>query len=122
MKITIIGAGSAFVYHVVSDLIRRPALGGSTVGLVDIDPQALDLSARIVARMIAETGADLRVEQSTERRDVLPGSDFVLISISVGEPWARERDVEIGEGYGIYQPTSQTVGPAGFARGLRVVT
>ncbi len=121
IKLTLIGAGSPFTFHVVSDLIRRPALAGSTVALVDINPEALDLSARIVQRMMAATGADLHVEQSTERRDVLEGSDFVLNSISVGEPWARERDVAIGEEYGIYQPTSQTVGPAGFMRGLRVI-
>ena len=97
------------------------ALAGSTVGLVDIQPEILELSNRIIARMIAQTGADLRVQSSTDRREVLPGSDYVLNSISVGEPWARERDVEIGERYGIYQPTSQTVGPAGFVRGLRVI-
>ncbi|MBN1642047.1 MAG: hypothetical protein JXA09_12500 [Anaerolineae bacterium] len=121
IKITLIGAGSAFAYHIVSDLIRDPALAGSTVALVDVNPRALDLSARIIDRMVEQTQADLRVEQSTERQDVLPGSDAVLNSISVGEPWARERDVAIGERFGIYQPTSQTVGPAGFARGLRVI-
>jgi alpha-galactosidase len=71
--------------------------------------------------MVAHTGAELRLERSTQRREVLPGSDYVVNSISVGEPWARERDVAIGEQYGIYQPTSQTVGPAGFFRGLRVI-
>jgi alpha-galactosidase len=121
LKITVIGAGSAFAFHVASDLIRCPALAGSTVALVDVNPRALDLSARIIARMIEQTGADLRVQQSTDRRDVLTGSDVVLNSISVGEPWARERDVAIGEQFGIYQPTSQTVGPAGYTRGLRVI-
>jgi len=121
IKLALIGAGSAFTFHVVSDLIQRPALSGSVVALVDIAPEALDLSARIAERMIAETGADLRLERSTDRRQALAGSDFVLNSISVGEPWARERDVAIGERYGIYQPTSQTVGPAGFCRGLRVI-
>jgi alpha-galactosidase len=88
---------------------------------VDTDEAALDLSSRVVKRMVGETGADLVCEASTERGEVLSGSDFVLNSISVGEPWAREKDVEIGERYGIYQPTSQTVGPAGYVRGLRVI-
>jgi len=121
IKLTLIGAGSRFTFGVVADLIRCPAFAGSAVGLVDTDPDALDLSARIAGRMVSETGADLRVERSPHRRDLLPGSDFVLNSISVGEPWARERDVAVGERYGVYQPTSQTVGPAGFARGLRVI-
>ncbi|MGI6209882.1 MAG: hypothetical protein ACOYEW_16890 [Anaerolineae bacterium] len=121
LKLTIIGAGSAFTFRVVSDLIRRPALAGSTVALVDVDEEALALSARIAARMVERAGAQLTIEPTTHRRAVLAGSDFVLNSISVGEPWARERDVAIAEEYGIYQPTSQTVGPAGFTRGLRVV-
>ncbi|MSS71317.1 MAG: hypothetical protein EXS64_07490 [Candidatus Latescibacteria bacterium] len=121
IKLTLIGAGSRFTFGVVADLIRCPAFAGSAIALVDTDPDALDLSARIVGRLASGTGADLRVERSPHRRDLLPGSDFVLNSISVGEPWARERDVAIGERYGIYQPTSQTVGPAGFARGLRVI-
>ncbi len=121
IKCTIIGAGSAFAFHVASDLIRRPELAGSAIALVDVDPAALETSAAIVRRMVRESGAELRVDATTERREALPGSDFVLNSISVGEPWARERDVAIGERYGIYQPTSQTVGPAGFCRGLRVI-
>ncbi|OGG54737.1 MAG: hypothetical protein A3F84_25950, partial [Candidatus Handelsmanbacteria bacterium RIFCSPLOWO2_12_FULL_64_10] len=121
IKLTLIGAGSRFTFGVVADLIRCPAFAGSVVALVDTAPDALDLSARIAGRMVSETGADLRVERSPHRRDLLPGSDFVLNSISVGEPWARERDVAVGERYGVYQPTSQTVGPAGFARGLRVI-
>lgn len=121
IKCTIIGAGSAFAFHVTSDLIRRKELAGSTIALVDVDPAALETSTRIVRRMVREAGAQLQVVSTTDRREALPGSDFVLNSISVGEPWARERDVAIGEKYGIYQPTSQTIGPAGFCRGLRVI-
>ena len=121
IKLTIIGAGSRFTFGIIADLIRSPEWAGSVVALVDTNPQALGLSSRIADRMVAETGAKLTIESSVDRREVLPGSGFVLNSISVGEPWARERDVEIGERYGIYQPTSQTIGPAGFVRGLRVV-
>ncbi|MDP6777852.1 MAG: hypothetical protein QGI83_13920 [Candidatus Latescibacteria bacterium] len=121
VKLTLIGAGSRFTFCVVSDVIRIPGLAGSVLSLVDTDPDALDLSDRIARRMIDQTGAGLRVESTIDRREALPGSDFVLITISVGEPWARERDVEIGERYGIHQPTSQTVGPAGYMRGMRVV-
>ncbi|MHB0879086.1 MAG: family 4 glycosyl hydrolase [Anaerolineae bacterium] len=121
VKLTLVGAGSAFTLSVVADMALRPHLAGSTIALVDTDGEALDLSARIASRMVQAAGADLTIESATERTALLPGSDFVLNSISVGEPWAREGDVAIGEEYGIYQPTSQTVGPAGFVRGLRVI-
>ena len=61
LKLTIIGAGSAFTFRVVSDLIRRPALAGSTVALVDVDEEALALSARIAARMVERAGAQLTI-------------------------------------------------------------
>jgi alpha-galactosidase len=121
IKVTIIGAGSRFAFSVVSDLMRVEAFAGSTVALVDTNANALDLSVRVINQMVKKAGGDLVIEQSTDRREVLGGSDFVLNSISVGEPWAREKDVAIGEQHGIFQPTSQTVGPAGFMRGVRVV-
>ena len=121
VKVTLVGAGSAFTFSVVADMALRPGLAGSTIALVDTDSEALDLSARIASRIVRAADADLTIESTTDRTAVLAGSDFVLNSISVGEPWARERDVAIGEDYGLFQPTSQTVGPAGFMRGLRVI-
>ena len=120
-KFTIIGAGSKFSFGIAADLIREPAFADSTLALVDPVEQALDTSTRIVKRMVETAGASLTIESSSDRRAVLADSDYVLNSIAVGEPFARERDVEIGERYGIFQPTSQTVGPAGYCRGLRVL-
>ena len=121
LNITIIGAGSRFSFGITADLIRDEHFTGSTLALVDPDERALDTSTRIVNRMVAESGADLNVISSRYRDEVLPSTDYVLNSIAVGEPFARERDVAIGEEHGIYQPTSQTVGPGGYCRGLRVI-
>lgn len=121
LNLAIIGAGSRFSFGITADLIRDPHFAGSTLALVDPDERALDTSTRIVNRMVAESGADLTVISSRYRDEVLPNCDYVLNSIAVGEPFARERDVAIGEEHGIYQPTSQTVGPAGYCRGLRVI-
>jgi alpha-galactosidase len=121
LSLCIIGAGSRFSFGIAADLIREPHFAGSTLALVDPDERALDTSTRIVNRMVAQSKADLTIVSSADRRDVLAGCDYVLNSIAVGEPFARERDVAIGEQHGIYQPTSQTVGPAGYFRGLRVL-
>ncbi|HCK09880.1 MAG: hypothetical protein CME21_10155 [Gemmatimonadetes bacterium] len=121
LNLAIIGAGSRFSFGITADLIRDDHFTGSTLALVDPDERALDTSKRIVNRMVKESGADLTVISSRSRDDVLASCDYVLNSIAVGEPFARERDVEIGEEFGIFQPTSQTVGPAGYCRGLRVI-
>jgi len=121
LNIAIIGAGSRFSFGIAADLIRDAHFAGSTLALVDPDERALDTSTRIVQRMVHASGADLTILSSRYREEVLANCDYVLNSIAVGEPFARERDVAIGEEHGIYQPTSQTVGPAGYCRGLRVI-
>lgn len=119
-KIVIIGAGSAmFTQGLVADLIlsQRPW----TLGLVDIDPQALQVAEGLSRRMIDAKNADIAIEASTDRCDVLPGADVVVTTIGVGGRRAWEADVFIPRKYGIYQPVGDTVMPGGISRALRMV-
>ncbi|MGQ9686861.1 MAG: family 4 glycosyl hydrolase, partial [Thiobacillaceae bacterium] len=119
-KIVIIGAGSAmFTQGLVADLI---VTGGAwTLGLVDIDPSALDVAAGLSRRMVEAKGADVLLESSTDRRDLLPGADVVVTTIGVGGRRAWEADVYIPRKYGIYQPVGDTVMPGGISRALRMI-
>ncbi len=119
-KIVIIGAGSAqFVQGLFGDLIRsgRPW----RLGLVDIDPQALAVAEGLSRRMVAAKEADIVVEGSTDRRDLLPGADVVVLTVGVGGRRAWEADVQIPRKYGVYQPVGDTVMAGGISRGLRMV-
>ena len=82
-KFTIIGAGSKFSFGIAADLIREPAFADSTLALVDPSEQALDTSTRIVKRMVETAGSSLTIESSSNRRDVIADSDYVLNSIAV---------------------------------------
>ncbi len=80
-KITIIGAGSAvFSLGLVRDLCLTPGLRGSTVCLMDIDRGRLDAIHALCRRYSAEVGADLRLEQTTDRQEALAGADFVVVT------------------------------------------
>ncbi len=119
-KMVIIGAGSAmFTQGLVADLI----LAGQSwnLALVDIDPVALEAATGLARRMIQARGADLTLESSTDRRDVLPGADVVVVTIGVGGRRAWEADVVIPRKYGIYQPVGDTVMPGGISRALRMI-
>ena len=62
-KIAFIGAGSTvFMKNIVGDILQRPALGGATVALMDIDPRA------------AGGKRDRRQESSSRRSAFPPGS------------------------------------------------
>jgi alpha-galactosidase len=119
-KIILIGAGSAsFTQGLVADLI----LTGKPwqLGLVDINPEALQTAEGLTRRMIQLKEADIQMEASTDRRDLLPGADVVVTTISVGGRRAWEADVFIPRTYGIYQPVGDTVMPGGISRALRMV-
>jgi alpha-galactosidase len=121
-KIVLIGAGSAvFTQGLIADLIMTDDLGAWEVGLVDTDPAALKAISSLVSRMISAKGADIPVQDSVERRDVLAGADVVVTTVAVGGRRAWEKDVFIPRKYGINQPVGDTTMPGGISRALRMI-
>ncbi len=122
MKIVIIGAGSTvFTPGLIADLTGSTLFADATVALVDINPRSAETMARYAERVARERGVGLRVEYSTDRREVLGGADFVTVTIAVGGARAWERDVRIPEAHGVYQTVGDSVGPGGVFRALRHV-
>lgn len=120
-KIVLIGAGSAvFTKGLLLDIIERRDEQWD-VGLVDTDPVALDVIDRLSRKMVNQSGADIRLNASVDRREILPGADYVVSTIGVGSRRAWEQDVFIPRKYGIYQPVGDTVGPGGLSRAMRMI-
>ncbi|MBN1579821.1 MAG: hypothetical protein JXA89_03900 [Anaerolineae bacterium] len=121
-KIVLIGAGSAmFTRGLVADLIASSPSTAWQLGLVDTDPVALQTANGLVRRMVETKEAGMAVTASTDRCDVLPGADVVVITIGVGGRRAWEADVFIPRQYGIYQPVGDTAMPGGISRALRMI-
>ena len=119
-KIVLIGAGSVkFTQGLLADLIQSPTPW--KLGLVDIDPQALETAEGLARRMVQAKQTEVSVEASTDRCDLLPGSDVVVTTIGVGGRRAWEADVFIPRKYGIWQPVGDTVMAGGVSRSMRMV-
>ncbi len=121
-KIVLIGAGSAsFTAGLVADLLLAKGRDEWTIGLVDINEEALNVAQGLVQRMIAHKQAPFSIEASPDRCDVLPGADFVVTTIAVGGRRAWEADILIPRQYGIFQPVGDTIGAGGISRALRQI-
>jgi len=121
-KIVLVGAGSAvFTRGLVADMIQAPDLGPWHLGLVDVNPDALETAKGLAQRMIGAREADITIEASTDRGSVLPGADVVVTTIGVGGRRAWMADVSIPRRYGIYQPVGDTVMPGGISRAMRMI-
>ncbi|MHB0856659.1 MAG: family 4 glycosyl hydrolase [Anaerolineae bacterium] len=118
--IVLVGAGSAmFTQGLVADLI----LHGDAwqLGMVDTDPTALQTAKGLAERMVQTKGADITIEASTDRCDLLPGASVVVSTIGVGGRRAWVDDVVIPRKYGVYQPVGDTAMPGGISRALRMI-
>ncbi|GIO11387.1 alpha-galactosidase [Cohnella xylanilytica] len=120
-RIAIIGSGSMFTQYLASDILLIPGLEQGTFALVDVDAGRLDLSVKLVRRLIEKSGKNWSVEASTERRDVLPGSRFVINQIEVAGLATVRNEFEIPLRYGVKQCIGDTMGPGGLFKTLRTL-
>ena len=117
-KISLIGAGSVvFARRLLQDIVCVPELSDSTVSLIDTDSERLGLMSQFANKLVRDTGTNINVETTTERREALHGSDFVLTTIRVGDSY--ERDIGIPLKYGVDQSVGDTIGPGGVFKALR---
>lgn len=121
-KLVLIGAGSTvFTQRLVADLILSGQADRWQLALVDIDPVTLDAVDKLVRKMLAFKNIDFPVVATTNRRDVLPGADFVVTTIAVGGRRGWELDVQVPRKHKIFQPVGDTMMPGGISRAMRMI-
>ncbi|WP_274651135.1 alpha-galactosidase [Paenibacillus humicola] len=120
-KISIIGAGSFFTQHIVVDILNISGLDSGEIALVDVDPERLELARQLVEQVVKMTGKSFRVSASVNRKEVLPGTRFVVNQIEVAGMQTVRNDFEIPLKYGVKQCIGDTLGPGGLFKILRTV-
>ena len=120
-KIVCIGAGSAvFGLSNMATIVRSRRLRGAELALVDIDEAGLSTMTRLAQMMNEAWDSQMTITSTTEREKVLPGADFVVVSVQVGpreEVW--ELDWKIPLRHGVRQPYAENGGPGAFAHTAR---
>jgi len=121
-KIALIGAGSVvFTRNLCSDILLTPALQGSTIALMDIDPTRLSQARDLVQAIIDRRGLKARLEATTDRREAVRDADYVITTFQQGGLDAFRLDIEIPQRYGVEQCVGDTLGPGGVFRALRTI-
>jgi alpha-galactosidase len=115
-----VGAGSAvFARQLMTDILAVDGLDEGVVALVDVDATRLELARRIAERLVELSGKRWSVVASTDRTEVLEGSDYVISSIEVAGLKHVRADYEIPKRYGVDQCIGDTIGPGGIFKALR---
>ena len=121
-KVVVIGAGSYFFARpVIRNMVNSPVLRGGTLALVDTQPRVLETVMGVARRAAEATGAPLAIEGATDRNEVLPGADFVVLTFSDRNAYFRGVDSDISNRHGIRMCSADTIGPGGVFRALREI-
>jgi len=119
-KVVVLGAGSLFFgRQSIWQMVHSEYLNQGTLALVDTDEERLRKMVTLARMVAAEAGVALAVEGSTDRKDVLPGADFVVLSFADSTVKYRGIDCAISEKYGIRMCSGDTIGPGGIFRAMR---
>jgi alpha-galactosidase len=119
-KIVVLGAGSLFFGRkAIWQMVHSEHLRNGTLALVDIDETRLNKMATLAQKVIEHNKSPLKLEASTNRRDVLKGADFVILSFAYNNAINRGIDCDVSAKYGIRMCSGDTIGPGGIMRTMR---
>ncbi|MBP2231025.1 alpha-galactosidase [Azospirillum agricola] len=121
-KIVFIGAGSAaFGLSLFQDLFSSSELAGSTLTLVDTNPDALVRMAALADVLNRRGNAGLVIETATDRKAALEGAGFVLCAVAVDRNRLWRLDFEVPRKHGVRHTLGENGGPGGLFFTLRTL-
>lgn len=123
IKVVLLGAGSRFSQAFVTDILNIPDIPGGEIALVDIDAERLELTHKLVIKLIEVMGkqGSWTASATSQRRQALKGADYLINCIEVSGTKAVRFDYEIPLKYGVDQCIGDTIGPGGLMKALRTI-
>jgi len=122
IKIVTIGGGSSYTPELMEGFINRyEELPVKEIWLVDIEAgkEKLEIVGEMAQRMWDASPYDVKVHLTLDRREALPGADFVTTQFRVGLLNARIKDERIPFSYGMLG--QETNGAGGMFKALRTI-
>jgi alpha-galactosidase len=121
-RIAFIGAGSAgFTRRLTRDILSFDRLRDSTLVLMDISAERLELARMAVQATIDRKNSPAKIVTTTSREKALEGADAVVITILVGGVDVWQHDILIPKKFGVDVSVGDTRGPSGIFRALRTI-
>lgn len=122
LKIVTIGGGSSYTPELIEGLINRyKSLPVTELWLTDVEEgkQKLEIIGRLAQRMVKKAGVPMKIYWTLDRREALPGADFVTTQFRAGQLEARDNDERIPLKYGVIG--QETNGPGGMFNAFRTI-
>ena len=123
INVTMMGAGSFFTNSILKDVILTPNNLGGELRLIDIDATRLELAERLMHKIVEAAGDSSKwvIRASTNRAELLPGTDYIVNAIEVSGVACVRYDNDIPLEFGVSQNIGDTIGPGGLMKAMRTL-
>ena len=120
MKVTVIGGGSTYTPELIAGFLKKhSSFPISELCLHDILPERLEIVGGFAKRMVAASGRPFSVHLTTDRREAVRSTHYVITQLRVGWMQARREDEYLGRRHGLVG--QETTGIGGMAKALRTI-
>lgn len=120
MKVTVIGGGSTYTPELIAGFLRKHNTFPITeLWLHDIWKERLEIVGGFAKRMVAANGHPFSVYLTTDRRQAIQNTNYVITQLRVGWMQARREDEYLGLRHGLIG--QETTGVGGMAKALRTI-
>lgn len=122
IKVVTIGGGSSYTPELMEGFIKRYGeLPVREIWLVDVEPgrEKLRIVGEFARRMWERAGHPVKIHTTLDRREALPGADFVTTQFRVGQLPARIKDERIPDLHGMLG--QETNGAGGILKAFRTI-
>lgn len=120
MKIAVIGGGSTYTPELIMGFLHRVKdFPLSELWLMDIDEARLQIVGGFCQRIVTSHGSPFKVFLSTNQREAVKNSAYVITQLRVGQMPARREDEYLGLRHGLIG--QETTGIGGMAKALRTI-
>jgi 6-phospho-beta-glucosidase len=120
MKVAVIGGGSTYTPELVSGFLERVnEFPLEELSLMDIDQRRLKIVGGFAQRMVQANGSPFKVVLTTDQRQSVEESSYVITQLRVGQMQARRADEYLGQRHGLIG--QETTGVGGMGKALRTI-
>lgn len=123
LTVAFVGASYSFFPGCFADLLLSESLATADIDVrvMDIDASALEAPVSYARRLVERTGRSVTVSATTDLRQAVAESDFVVTAIEVDRYRYWSQDFHIPRRYGFRQIYGENGGPGGIFHTLRNV-
>lgn len=101
--------------------MRTKALHGIELALVDINIDSVNRIKKFAEILNEKWNANIIISSTSNRKEILPGADYIVISIAIDREECWKSDYEIALKYNISH-YAENGGPAGFIHSARNIS